>query len=78
MNWTSFLPHRRSLPAASAGWPACACALLFNNLLRHHRYPHVAHAAPLPPAGRATAVPLPLARVGFMRADLDAVIQDYD
>jgi CBS domain-containing membrane protein len=55
-----------------------ACALLFNNLLRHHRYPHVAHAAHAPAKGHQTADPLPSERFGFNRADLDAVIQDYE
>ncbi len=53
-------------------------ALLLNNLLRHHRYPHVAHAAQAPAVGHATADPLPSERFGFTRADLDAVVQDYE
>ncbi|WP_420995473.1 HPP family protein [Cupriavidus sp. 30B13] len=46
-------------------------ALLFNNALRR-RYPHrpAEHANP-----HRTADPLPSARVGFNRADLDAVLQ---
>jgi CBS domain-containing membrane protein len=55
-----------------------ACALLFNNLLRHHRYPHVAHLAKLPAPGHETADALPSERFGFTRADLDAVVQDYE
>ncbi len=53
-------------------------ALLLNNLLRHHRYPHVAHTVHAPAQGHRTADPLPSARFGFTRADLDAVVQDYE
>lgn len=43
-------------------------ALVFNNLLRHHRYPHQVHAP-------GTA---PQQRLGFTRADLEGAIKDYD
>jgi CBS domain-containing membrane protein len=50
-------------------------ALVFNNLLRHHRYPHQAH----PHGNRhGTADPSPNDRLGFTRADLDAAIKAYD
>ncbi|HEY0490911.1 MAG TPA: HPP family protein [Telluria sp.] len=48
--------------------------LVFNNLLRHHRYPHSAH-----PTGNrhGTADPSPADRLGFTRADLEASIKAY-
>ena len=50
-------------------------ALVFNNLLRHHRYPHSAH-----PTGNrhGTADPSPADRLGFTRADLEEAIKAYD
>lgn len=50
-------------------------ALVFNNLLRHHRYPHQAH----PHGNRhGTSDPSPTGRLGFTREDLAAAIKDYD
>ena len=49
--------------------------LMFNNLLRHHRYPHQAHA---PGNSHGTADPAPQDRLGFTRADLEGAIKDYD
>ena len=50
-------------------------ALVFNNLLRHHRYPHQVHA---PGNSHGTSDPAPQHRLGFTRADLEAAIKDYD
>lgn len=50
-------------------------ALVFNNLLRHHRYPHQVHAAG---NSHGTADPAPQDRLGFTRADLEGAIKDYD
>ena len=50
-------------------------ALVFNNLLRHHRYPHQAHA---PGNRHGTADPAPSDRLGFTRADLEGALKDYD
>lgn len=50
-------------------------ALVFNNLLRHHRYPHQAH----PHGNRhGTSDPNPSDRLGFTRADLEGAIKAYD
>ena len=49
--------------------------LMFNNLLRHHRYPHQPH----PHGNRhGTSDPSPAARLGFTRADLEGAIKAYD
>ncbi|WP_229459356.1 HPP family protein [Massilia cavernae] len=52
-----------------------AAALVLNNLLRHHRYPHPAY----PPGNRHGATDrAPAERLGFNRADLDAALKDHD
>ena len=49
--------------------------LVFNNLLRQHRYPHPAHAHG---NRHGTADPTPADRLGFTRADLEAAVKDHD
>lgn len=50
-------------------------ALVFNNLLRHHRYPHQAHAHG---NRHGTRDPSPSDRLGFTREDLEGAIKAYD
>lgn len=62
-------------PVAANSLFLVLAALVFNNLLRHHRYPHQAHALG---NRHGTADPAPSDRLGFTRADLEGAIKDYD